>query len=147
MKNVPNQQSQETIIVVDDNQYVYEQIKIVSTHAPLVTVVLKDIGGLTNATKGDSVPDNDSVIRTVQRHKRIRILSGKNALINLLANGQKEASVRMVTVPFLERCAVPPKKLSQDELMNSLLTKNSRFNITIKPKKQARAVSEALSGA
>lgn len=114
------------IIAVKGEEFVYDQVVIVSKHAPLVSInigKIQNVNQVGNEMHGGNNSLSESIIRVVKYPEGFYILTGRNAVQASMykapdVNGKVHETimVRLVSIPNLNRCLVPPKVLTGDEL-------------------------------
>ncbi len=134
---------QQIHITVGEKKYVFEQIKIVSVHAPLVNISIKKIDhSLFCPTLTGNRTVDTSILRFTRHEEGIVIISGMDHILEALERGEKSIMGRQVSAEALWRCEVPPeppKKLSSDELKQALLTQ-APVSVRVKPPVEEKKV-------
>jgi len=127
-------------IVVNRKEYVYQQIVVVSKHAPVIKI---DITKLDNSSSiNNPVIDNDvlRICRPSQESADYCVLTGFNKVLEARQKEQVVISGKLVTISYLERCLVPPKALSHDELQQKLTSETfTQTGIKIRVGKQNKS--------
>jgi len=131
------------IIVVNGKEYVYYQLQIVATHAPVTKV---EVGKLIDSNPTGNKSIDDDVLRICKLSKtatKFVVLTGFNKVTQANANEETVIDATLVSLNYLDRCLVPPKTLGHDELEQKLT--NNEFadsGIRISVGKQNRRSGE-----
>ena len=147
---------QDIILKLFDKEYMFHQICIVTTHAPIARVGLQSIDH-EKAVKHPSDVVNNGIIRLLKyeqvnketRKNEIRytLVSGFNKLQQYISKNEEVLSVeaQLVNRSHLDRCLVPPKTLDVSELREKITSDvfaNAGFTVRVgKQKCQNQAAS------
>lgn len=115
-------------VTVQGQEYVYDQIKIVSKHAPLQEVTVASLRlGKVDLSAGGVILD-DGILRVCRLPGYVHILSGRNKVLEAINTGKDVVMARMVSKAALGRTMVPPKTLSPEEIAQRLAG-NDRWKV------------------
>ena len=108
----------ELLIKVLKDLYVFDQIKIVSTHAPIIDLTAEDLkSAIITANPIDSDIIHNSVVRVHKDAKgKLHILTGKSTAMMAIEEGAPVIKARLISRSALWRTMVP-----QDELVRQKL--------------------------
>ena len=146
---------QDIVLKLSGKEYMFNQICIVTTHAPIARVGLHSIDH-EKAIKHPSDVVNNGIIRLLKYEKlnmgtrqneiRYTLISGFNKLHQLIDSGEEVLSVeaQLVNRNHLDRCLVPPKTLDVSELREKITSNdfaNAGFTVRVGKQKQHEQVA------
>lgn len=147
-------QRRDIVLKFDNKEYVFNQICIVTTHAPMVRVGLHTID-YKDAVKHESEVVNKGIVRllkyekvnqeTSQKEIRYKVLSGYNKLQQFITDENAlSIEAQLVSRNHLDRCLVPPKTLGVTELREKITSNafvNAGFKVRVGKQKQREQVA------
>jgi len=110
----------ELLIKVLKDLYVFDQVKIVSTHAPIIDLTAEDIkAAIITVNPIDSDIIHDSVVRVHKDAKgNLHILTGKNTAMRSLEQGNPVIKARLISRSALWRTLVPQEDIVRMKIHN-----------------------------
>jgi hypothetical protein len=127
--------------------YVYDHIKIVSAHAPMIDLTIAEA---TAAKVTENPIESEIIDNAVPRvHKDSRgtiyILSGKNTIMEMIEKGQTIIKARLVSKQAMWRTEAPTATVVEDKLKKALLAGNTNARITLPNDKKKPALLQTAS--
>lgn len=125
------------VMRIGGEDYFYHQIVVVTRHAPTAEILPTELSKTSLSTDGvHPTVVNDKVIRVVRQGKLYRVLTGHAAATEAW-NKEGTFKVSVAAMRYLERCMVPPKVLSAEELAKRFESSQAR---SVRIKKHAAPV-------